>query len=224
MANAIRVQTIDLPSGTSRPPHSFELPPLHASDPVVGMAFPGGCAIDPSGRTAAAAFTVITNKQGADGIHTFGLVLAWDVVTGKELFRHVSTDGQMSAVAFDPAGRLFAAGGTSSGGRVIGWNLATKAEDFSLRAHTRPVMTLAFGPTGRLATGGADGQVKLWDADAKREVLTIDTFPREVGHLAFTPESHLVAATGFDLLALMMANGPPTDWVPAEVRVCRAGK
>lgn len=220
-AFALRIQTVDVETGVIGTAGAFDLRSHVPPEADIALVIPYGCGMDATGRIAAFAATVYSRKNESDSLQSFGVVIAWDVASGKELFRHIGADGQMHAVAFDPAGRLFAGGESSSGGKVIGWNLTTKAEVFSLRAHTRSVMALAFGPDGRLATGGSDGQVKLWDVASKWEVLTLDNFPREVGYLTFTPEGHLVAGTGVDILAMLMANGPPGDWVPAEVRVYR---
>jgi hypothetical protein len=68
--------------------------------------------------------------------------------------------------------------------------------------------------------------VKVWDAGTGREVLTLDGFDREVGHVGFTAGGRdLVAGTGFDLLPLMSVDSTrQRRWPPAEVRVFRGGR
>lgn len=65
-----------------------------------------------------------------------------------------------------------------------------------------PVNALVFHPRyGTFATGGGDGHVALWDAEAKRRMKQYQKFPESVAALAFSPDgAHLAIATspGFE--------------------------
>ena len=199
---------------------SAEFPPE-----AQGMLFPAGASIDSNGTRIAASFVTGWQVANRARIEFRGVLLIWDLNTGKEVFRR-TCQSPLYAVAFDPQGHIVAAGGDSSGGVVMGWNLNNNDKaGIVLAGHSRPILCLAFGPDGRLATGGADRVVKLWDTATGQEILTFDGFAREVTHLAFTKDgANLVAGTGLELLTMVSSVGMPADWPPAEVRVFRAPK
>jgi len=179
---------------------------------------------DREGRRLATTFVAVWQPEGQARLESRGIVLVWDLSTGKELFRKIIAV-ELFAAVFDSQGRLAVAGGGPTGGAVFGWDVATGAEFLSLRGHTRPILSLVFGPGDRLFTGGADRVVKVWDPASKREVLSLDGFAREVTHLAFAPDGkQLVAATGFDLFGASAMGGTPRDSPPAEVRAFRGPK
>ncbi len=181
--------------------------------------YPTAVATDHTGKRLAATFLLSGQVGTRQQYELRGVLVVWDLATGKEIFRRV-TEEPLRAAGFDPEGRVVAAGGSPAGGVVLGWDIATGAETLTLRGHTRPILAFAFGPGGRLATGGLDRVVKLWDVASRQEIMTLDGFAREVMHVAFTKDGHdLVAATGIDLLTVTMAGGMPTEWPAAEVRI-----
>ena len=57
-----------------------------------------------------------------------------------------------------------------------------------------PVNALAFHPThGTFASGGGDGMVALWDAEAKRRLKQYQKFPNSVAAVAFSGDGQLLA-------------------------------
>src|SRR5262249_57433971 len=104
-----------------------------------------------------------------------GILLVWDVATGREELRLTDHKHPVWSVAFDAEGkRLVSAdqGGTvkvrDAEGRVI----------TTLPGHTTGVNQLAFSPDGdnpraigkRLATASLAGTCKIWDTDTWQEV------------------------------------------------------
>lgn len=74
--------------------------------------------------------------------------------------------------------------------------------ELTLRGHTDTVWSAVFSPDGtRIATASADGKVKIWDATAGKELLSIDAANGTVWYAAFSPNGKLLATAGSDKLA-----------------------
>ena len=59
-------------------------------------------------------------------------------------------------------------------GMVEVWDTATGQKVQTFKGHFGPVHTIAFSPDGtRLATGSPDGTLRLWDATARRDTVSI---------------------------------------------------
>ena len=215
-----RVDTWDAATRKPGKPLEADLSRIGGGELGRGSLVPTAAAFDRYGKRLAATYVAGWSPPGQARIEFRGVLVVWDLATGKELFRQTG-DGGFHAVTFDPQGRVVVGGGTPSGGVVFGWDMTTGKKELALFGHTRPVLALAFGPDGRLATGGKDRVVKVWDLPSRREVLSLDGFAREVTHVAFTKDGRdLVAATGMDLMSTM-TGGIPSEWPPAEVRTFR---
>lgn len=77
------------------------------------------------------------------------------------------------------------------------WDLASATQRFSLVGHRDRVTCLAFSPDGKcIATGGADRQVRIWDATNGTLIATYDWEIGPVRALAFAPNGLTCAAGG----------------------------
>ncbi|MDB5309286.1 MAG: prkC 29 [Gemmataceae bacterium] len=101
--------------------------------------------------------------------------------------------------AFSPNGRLAATGGGGvlqlgalQPGRenaVCLWEVAGPTLRWRADAHARPVVSVAFSPDGHLlASGGADGEVRVWAVVDGKPVATLTGHTGRVLALAFTPD------------------------------------
>jgi WD40 repeat protein len=89
-----------------------------------------------------------------------GLVILWDINSGKRLHVLTKHSGAVYAVAFSPDGQTLASGSRDSTIRI--WNCETGQLLQTLK-HLGPVKSLAFSPDGQtLVSGSEDSTVKVW--------------------------------------------------------------
>jgi WD40 repeat protein len=121
---------------------------------------------------------------------------------------------------FDASGRFLFAGAQESA--VQRWQLATGTKT-ALAGHRSWVRALAALPGGRVFfTGGYDGRVLAWPADADKPspLWGIDAHKGWVRALAVSPDSKLVASCGNDNLVKVWSatDGKPVAELPGHER------
>jgi WD40 repeat protein len=121
-------------------------------------------------------------------------------------------NGNLEAVAWCPGQLVIAAAGRD---RTVNlWDFAeapqpapfilstrpaSREQVRELVGHTLTVTCLAFSHDGTLlASGGQDGDIRIWDWRAKRLVLTANAPKNNLLGVAFAPDSRRVAAVGSD--------------------------
>jgi len=93
-------------------------------------------------------------------------------------------------LAVSPDGAEIAVGGLRQGNTVNLWDSGLRQNTAQLAGHQDFLFTVAYAPDGRtLASGGRDGQLKLWHLATKRELATIHVLPagRIFALTAFSP-------------------------------------
>ena len=126
-----------------------------------------------------------------------GAIRLWDLASHQPIST-TSWDGTPLALAFSGGGKQLEVADAAAVGT---WNLTDRARitarPFASPAHTNAV---AFSQDGQtVATGGADGNVRLWDAATGQEIgppMSSDAKP--VAAVTFSPDGTLVAAGSAD--------------------------
>jgi len=97
----------------------------------------------------------------------------------------------------DSNGLLVGSGSWGASRYTLGADGKPVGEPRHYQGHSAMVRSIALSADGkRLAAGGADGVVKVWDADSGQELLTLTARDRKaVTHLFFAADGRLVAGT-----------------------------
>jgi WD40 repeat protein len=158
-------------------------------------------------------------------------VKVWDWGTGAEVMS-LTRPGWCSVAAFDPEGKRVARGRVAAFdpgfAPVQVWELTTgrlRCRSSHRQAHFRWITAIVFSPDGRhVASGGEEGDIKLWEATSGRLLVTLGGYPEEVRGLAFSPDGRKLASCArqesievWDVAALLAkVPAAPADRAAAE--------
>ncbi|MDT5159121.1 MAG: eukaryotic-like serine/threonine-protein kinase [Acidobacteriota bacterium] len=123
-------------------------------------------------------------------------VRLWDAQTGELKHALEGHSVVTESVAFSPDGQMLASAGHVDG-TVRLWDVREGKLRQEIKAHEAPT-AVAFSPDGHvLATGGYDGALKLWDANAGSPRKTLEYAANSViVSIAFSPDGNLLACGG----------------------------
>ncbi|MBE2271710.1 MAG: TIR domain-containing protein [Anaerolinea sp.] len=78
--------------------------------------------------------------------------------------------------------------------RITSANAAATRDLASLRGHDKPISSLSFSPDNRtLVSASADGMVRLWDTESRRELVSIANRD-SLYDIEYSPDGHTLAA------------------------------
>jgi WD40 repeat protein len=154
---------------------------------VFAVAFSG------DGRQLATGHLATADESGGFA----GVVVFWDVATGRRLKAVRGHTGSVLAVAFSPDGKRLASGGGD--GSIIIWEQATGRAALALRGPKEEVIALTYGPDGkRLASAGKDSTIKVRDAATGKVLRTLKGHRGLVRTVRFSPDGRRLASAGIN--------------------------
>jgi WD40 repeat protein len=128
---------------------------------------------------------------------TPGIVIIWDVTTGKELRRFQGHGDEIHAVVFSPDGQRLASGSRDRTVRL--WDVRTGKEISRLEGHQDTVYSLTFAPDGKtLASGGGDDGVCIWDVATGKQRIARNGHQHIIDSLSFSSDGKILASGSWD--------------------------
>jgi WD40 repeat protein len=108
----------------------------------------------------------------------------------------LSDNRDFRRLCFSPDGRFLAAG---AGRSAWLWDLSGQRDPVRFPAFRQFIERVAFHPSGRLfAAGSRDGEVRVYETGAAKELLRLDLDLGEIRGLAFAPDGMTAVAVGRD--------------------------
>lgn len=119
-----------------------------------------------------------------------------ETATGRlvKRFPQKAAHGKKYAIAWHPQGERFA---TIDNADILIWNLQSGIKAKTLKGHTNHIVDVAWSTDGDWLATASESEVILWDTSNWTEQLQL-TAKHRVSHLAFSPQSNLLAISGFD--------------------------
>ncbi len=140
-------------------------------------------------------------------------VKVWTATFELDVQQQTGHLGEVFAVVYSPDGKWLASAGADgmiwvreadTGQPLLRWrghapvSVRTVAPD-NAGHELQGTTALAYSPDGtRLASGGADGKVRIWEADSGKLLHTIDAHESAVPGVAFSPDGLLLASSSWD--------------------------
>jgi WD40 repeat protein len=134
-------------------------------------------------------------------------VKVWEAQTGQELFTLKGHTAWVHSACFSPDGKRLVSGGDD---QVTVWDAQTAEEAVVLKGHEGEIHSVCFSPDGRrIASAGGrwptlqgkplPGEVKVWEAQTGKELLSLpgDTFM--IRSASFSPDGKRIAGASEDL-------------------------
>jgi WD40 repeat protein len=154
-----------------------------------------------------------------------GLLIVWDVATGKRLKTFGLGKYEVSIIALSPDGKLAAT--MRHGPKLQLWDVATGREVRPLLGETGGGDSVAFSPDGKfLLEGGGDNSIRLWSVASGKQIRVLSDGGGRGWGVAFSTTGHFVISAGDTIKLWEVASGQevltlpegvklPLDWVAA---------
>ena len=136
--------------------------------------------------------TLVTTAQS-------GIVVFWDLASGRELRRLEGTVGRV--LRFSPDGKLLATATTDWAGQTLVrvWDAASGKEIHPVPAHDDHIICAAVSPDGSIiASGSADRTIRLWQARTGKPLHLLAGHEGDISALVFAPDGKTLASAAQD--------------------------
>jgi WD40 repeat protein len=140
---------------------------------------------------------VAFTRDGRRAIATGGAVIAYDLESGREIYRVLELQYARPGLALSRDGRYFLTSHQHDPIMRLG-DITSGKEVRQFVGHTAGVQGVALSPDGSLAVSGSDdGTMRLWDVKTGKELHVFKGAPGQVYRVAFAPEGkHILSAHG----------------------------
>jgi WD40 repeat protein len=92
-----------------------------------------------------------------------GVVIFWDVESGKQLFTLKTGMGELTTLAFNTDGKQLIIGSEDHTAQI--WDVENRGRLVTLKGHLNSIQGVCFNPKGNLvASASRDGSLRLWDS------------------------------------------------------------
>jgi Tol biopolymer transport system component len=135
-----------------------------------------------------------------------GVAKVWDARDGRPLLNLKGHRSAVSAISWSPDSQRLAT--ASADGNAILWDVARERVLVTLQGHTSAISIVTWSPDGRrLASSSAGygaigqsraGEVKIWDTDVGRELLTLRGYTGKVHSVSWSPDGKRLATASDD--------------------------
>ena len=130
-----------------------------------------------------------------------GIVVFWDLATGKELRRLQGTIGRGRVLRFSADGKLLATASTDWTGQTLVrvWDASSGREIHPLPAHDDHITCVAVSPDGSMiASGSADRTIRLWQAKTGKPLQVLAGHEGDISALVFAADGKTLASAAQD--------------------------
>jgi WD40 repeat protein/transcriptional regulator with XRE-family HTH domain len=125
-----------------------------------------------------------------------GVGIAWDIVSGNQLFTFDGESG-LDSIAVSPDGTRLATGEFDTTLKI--WDAATGIKLLTFFGHASYLNGVVYSPDGtRLASTSEDGMTKLWDAETGKALLTLSGHTSGVENVTFSPDGNWLYSASRD--------------------------
>jgi WD40 repeat protein len=119
--------------------------------------------------------------------------IIWDVERRVALQRLRGHNGQIYGVGFTPDGQRAVTGSYDTTLKL--WSVRDGREIATMPGHTDRIQSLAVSPNGTIASGGAAGEIRLWDGRTGAQLRHLANQGGLVGGLRFSSDGRLLLST-----------------------------
>jgi eukaryotic-like serine/threonine-protein kinase len=125
-----------------------------------------------------------------------GLVTAWDLKSGKEIFNIQAHRSSIRSLSLSPDGMRIATASEDKTAKI--WDIRSGQKRMTFLGHEKGIFSVCFSPDGnRLATGSSDGTARIWDVKSGKQISILRLEGRDFTSalVDFSPDGRQIATS-----------------------------